>query len=482
MTVSYTFAELLNRERLQSLEKSNRINGCGVLVVEDNKILTGTRIDGKHRNQICGPGGHIEAGETPEEAAVREAYEEFGIECQDLKPLGILDGGRNYGKSAVFLCHEYDGEPQTDEEEMTDIQWRTIDELREERLFWPFEQSIDLIEDVLREAEQEKSAANTVNKFNPFHDRLGRFSNSNGASSVTIRTKDPNKQHWADRAIERTKQRQAEIRPTAAQEKTLNSIANKTRNLKKEQLRVVDDDGNVTFQMQGDKHSVNFTVGDARENFPGKITIHNHPDGGTFSADDLRTIGYGAKEIRVAAPEGDYIMRNAVPKGAKPTTMGWLGLQEALYEKQESFKSDRQLRKEVKANYQADYDEKVMVHAKNWLDAKNNGESEEVQQKYIKMYNDAQKAWEAENKPKIEKDVRNAYVKQYHNFYTENASKYELEYEFIPKKVRKGIFMNNEYEIEKSNDNGEIALDAEFNKMITEVTDSIINDLKSIND
>lgn len=44
-----------------------------------------------------------------------------------------------------------------------------------------------------------------VGKFNPYHDRLGRFSTAGSAASFTIRTKDPGKQHWADRAIAREK-------------------------------------------------------------------------------------------------------------------------------------------------------------------------------------------------------------------------------------------------------------------------------------
>ena len=110
-----------------SLEKSQRVNGCGVLVIRDGKILTGTRIGGKHANQICGPGGHIEAGETYDEAAIRETREEFGIECKSLQFLGIHDDGRNYGKSALFICDQFEGEPKTDEEEMTDCRWRTIE-------------------------------------------------------------------------------------------------------------------------------------------------------------------------------------------------------------------------------------------------------------------------------------------------------------------------------------------------------------------
>lgn len=175
------------REEVEDdIDKSDRINGCGVLVVKDGKLLTATRIDGKHKNQIGGPGGHIDRGEEPEEAAIREAFEEFGIECKNLKPLGIQDGGRAYGKAAVFLCTEYDGEPKTDDEEMADLKWRTIEELREEKLFWPFEQSLELLE---MSPEKRHNLAGTsqnlaktfdeILKFNPFHDAKGRFASSN---------------------------------------------------------------------------------------------------------------------------------------------------------------------------------------------------------------------------------------------------------------------------------------------------------------
>jgi len=46
-----------------------------------------------------------------------------------------------------------------------------------------------------------------VAKFNPYHDERGRFTSGGNASFVTIRTKDPKKQHMADRAAEREKQR-----------------------------------------------------------------------------------------------------------------------------------------------------------------------------------------------------------------------------------------------------------------------------------
>lgn len=48
-----------------------------------------------------------------------------------------------------------------------------------------------------------------VEKFNPYHDQYGRFSTANSATLFTYRTKDPNKQHWADNAIAREKERDA---------------------------------------------------------------------------------------------------------------------------------------------------------------------------------------------------------------------------------------------------------------------------------
>lgn len=197
--------------------------GCGVLVIQDGKILTGTRND---HHGICGPGGHIEAGETPEQAARREAAEEFGILCNDLKPLGIQDGGRN-GTSAIFLCTDFSGTPRTDEDEMTAPTWRTPREIRyyNQGVFPPFEQSLQL----LPKERVAKTFDEIIEKFNPYHDSLGRFSTSSGYASFTTHTKDPNKQHMADMAVARMKQNaaaqaaaQAAAKPAAPPKPTRN--------------------------------------------------------------------------------------------------------------------------------------------------------------------------------------------------------------------------------------------------------------------
>ena len=169
------------------ITKAGEPTGCGVLVVRrDGKVLTGTRKDNASRGQICGPGGHIEPGETPEEAAKRETMEEFGIECHNLRPLGVQDGGK-YGTSAVFLCTEYTGTPKTDEEEMTNPKWITPKEaLYDYECFPPFLMSLSM----LPEGRVAKTFEEVL-KFNPYHGPDGRFTSANGAHSFTVHTSSP---------------------------------------------------------------------------------------------------------------------------------------------------------------------------------------------------------------------------------------------------------------------------------------------------
>jgi 8-oxo-dGTP diphosphatase len=50
------------------------------------------------------PGGNIDPGETPREAAVREAKEEVGVHIQDLSPLSVVEDD---GWAAAFFVSRY---------------------------------------------------------------------------------------------------------------------------------------------------------------------------------------------------------------------------------------------------------------------------------------------------------------------------------------------------------------------------------------
>lgn len=118
----------------------------GVLVIRDDKILTGTRSES---GLIGGPGGHIEEGETPEDAAVREIVEEFNIRPTELIPIGYGPKEPDTSLSpALFLCTEYEGTPHCTSDEMSDARFLTLNELLmiRHRLFEPFTDSIAVLE------------------------------------------------------------------------------------------------------------------------------------------------------------------------------------------------------------------------------------------------------------------------------------------------------------------------------------------------
>ena len=62
---------------------------------------------------------------------------------------------------------------------------------------------------VIKSATDRFDVIEEVEKFNPYHDSKGRFSSANAATSFTHRTRDPSKQHMADMAIAREKERDA---------------------------------------------------------------------------------------------------------------------------------------------------------------------------------------------------------------------------------------------------------------------------------
>jgi 8-oxo-dGTP diphosphatase len=91
--------------------------GIGVLIVNvEGKVLVGRR-KGSHAQYYSIPGGHLELGETFEEAAAKEIKEETGLEVIKPKVFCVTNNLRTYkkeGKHYVSVCllvTKYNGVP-----------------------------------------------------------------------------------------------------------------------------------------------------------------------------------------------------------------------------------------------------------------------------------------------------------------------------------------------------------------------------------
>lgn len=128
--------------------KEQKTGGVGVIVVKEGKILCGKRHNDTGYGLLCGPGGHVEQGETAEQAAIRETQEEFGITPKNIIQLGYGPKEPETGIApAIFLCTEYDGEPECDDLEMVAPQFLSLGELEAKAAeqYQPFKDGIVLL-------------------------------------------------------------------------------------------------------------------------------------------------------------------------------------------------------------------------------------------------------------------------------------------------------------------------------------------------
>ncbi len=107
-----------------------------VFVVKDSSILLIRKKRGLGAGKINAPGGRLEPGETPLEAAIREAQEEVGITPLDLRYAGVnlfqfVDGYSIHVH--VFRARDFEGElRETDEASPL---WTPIDRIPYEEMW-----------------------------------------------------------------------------------------------------------------------------------------------------------------------------------------------------------------------------------------------------------------------------------------------------------------------------------------------------------
>lgn len=92
--------------------------GIGVIVVREGKILLGERLSSHGAGTYQIPGGHLEFGETFEQAAAREVAEETGLKDIAVKNIISIGNDIAYDKHYVsigVLAESRSGEPYDSE-------------------------------------------------------------------------------------------------------------------------------------------------------------------------------------------------------------------------------------------------------------------------------------------------------------------------------------------------------------------------------
>lgn len=109
-----------------------------VIIHKDGNVLLGMKKRGFGVGKYNGFGGKVHDGETIEDAAKRELFEEAGVTANNLEKLGVLDFSWQGKESDVlevniFKVTDFSGEP-VESEEMKP-QWFTIKEIPYEKMW-----------------------------------------------------------------------------------------------------------------------------------------------------------------------------------------------------------------------------------------------------------------------------------------------------------------------------------------------------------
>ncbi|MFI6098347.1 NUDIX hydrolase [Lentzea sp. NPDC051213] len=135
------------RRRGRRLKTVAETSAGGLVLDDEQRAAVIGRLDRRGRLLWSLPKGHIEAGETAEQTAVREVAEETGIHSRVLRPLGsidywfVADDRRVHKTVHHFLLEALGGELSDEDVEVTEVAWVPLGEL-DERLAYADERRL----------------------------------------------------------------------------------------------------------------------------------------------------------------------------------------------------------------------------------------------------------------------------------------------------------------------------------------------------
>ncbi|MFK0045494.1 NUDIX hydrolase [Streptomyces sp. NPDC090741] len=100
------------------------------VIASEGRVLMIRRRQREGRLSWALPGGGIEAGETPEQAAVREVAEETALEVKAVRVIGQRIHPDSGADMTYVACEAVAGEARVeDAEELAEVAWVLLDEI-----------------------------------------------------------------------------------------------------------------------------------------------------------------------------------------------------------------------------------------------------------------------------------------------------------------------------------------------------------------
>lgn len=129
------------------MSQEKKVRATAVAVIErDGEVLLIKRNNEPFKNYWSLPGGHIDFGETAEEAVIREVKEETGL---DFKPnfLSYRDEiypNINWHGEVLIFYGKAEGKEAFDKKEVSDIRWVDIKEALNMKLAFEHEKTLKM--------------------------------------------------------------------------------------------------------------------------------------------------------------------------------------------------------------------------------------------------------------------------------------------------------------------------------------------------